>query len=355
MNSNATEVSPKFYCISIRHQILVSIICLYVYVGSLFVVGMMMAKDMDTLKATALIFGVLTALIYHFVLRPLFPTAPAAVTQALTRQQLPLPQRRHSNSTTSSSNNNNNNNNANTPTAARKGAPCARVPSHVAPGSTAVNGGNNLLVDGMVAFRHGKAAVVESALDAAQQARVRKDRARILARLLRQHDGGGQSRTSNSTSASAAASPPPGKGSTVVLAIPQADVGCAQLRNVLYLLATYYNLLVLVAVNSDFAPKDKGLLIQRLRGPTATSVSTQHLQLTADVLPDHRIILSSTVAGRVAFSRQLQRIELVLDFDSDVKAMLERFGHCVVVYGKGVVSRSSKDNTSSSLLGLAVN
>ena len=271
----------------------------------------MASRDMDTLYATVLIFGVLSAVVYQFILRPLLPSG------------------RHVN--------NNNNNNTNNPRQAapayhtslrqqqqqRKGIKCARVPEHVAPNSAkiAVNGGNNLLVDGMIAFRHTKAALAETSGDASQLAMRRKERARVLSRLL--------------------SDAPPAKGSTVVLAIPERDVGCAQLQKVVYLMATYYNLLLLLAVPAAFDRSHKLELLQKLRARV----------MPPEVLPNHRIVLTSTVAGRVAFCRQLQRIELVLDFDPEVKGLLGRFGHRVVVYS----SEDGNQKSGLSLLGEAIN
>jgi len=52
----------------------------------------------------------------------------------------------------------------------------------------------------------------------------------------------------------------------------------------------------------------------------------------SEVLPDHRIVASRTCPGRVAFVRQLQRCELVVEFDADVEFHLRRFGHRVITY-----------------------
>ena len=284
-----------------------------------------MTKDLETLYATVLIFGLLSAVVYLFVLRPLFPSGatPATGGQQPHRQRQ-QPQQQIQNRRSDDVGRNSRSVSDGKVTGSR----CARVPSHVSPSSAllAVNGGSNLLVDGIVAFRHGTAAAQESLLNDEQQTNNRKERARVLSRLL-------DDRTSS----------PPAKGSTVVLAIPQQDVDCVKLHKVVHLLATYYNLLLLVAVDSEFNPKEKGKLLERLREREGVEgVSTS-------VLPDHRIVLASTVAGRVAFARQLQRIDLVLDFDPEVRTLLSRFGHRVVVYGEGA-SRSA----GSSLLGGAV-
>jgi hypothetical protein len=99
---------------------------------------------------------------------------------------------------------------------------------------------------------------------------------------------------------------------------------------------------VIIAVDAKTTEKDQVRLIAQLRGSGDG--------LTAEVLPDHRIIFASTVAGRVAFVRQMQRIELVLDFDPEVKTLLSRFGHKVVVYGQNVGWSASGSRLGEDLL-----
>ena len=117
------------------------------------------------------------------------------------------------------------------------------------------------------------------------------------------------------------------------------------------LLATYYNLLVLVAVpaaseGKEFTAEDRARAVQALRGGTSNDESSHSQLLTPELLPLHRIVFTSTVTGRVAFVRQLQRIELVLDFDPEVKGLLSRFGHRVIVYGGDNDSRSNSSSVS---------
>jgi hypothetical protein len=64
----------------------------------------------------------------------------------------------------------------------------------------------------------------------------------------------------------------------------------------------------------------------------AATTTFASLPVPADVLPSHRIVAASTVAGRVAFVRQVQRVGLVVDFDPAVHEQLSRFGHKVMVY-----------------------
>jgi hypothetical protein len=67
-------------------------------------------------------------------------------------------------------------------------------------------------------------------------------------------------------------------------------------------------------------------LVTTLRGSDPTA-------LPCEVLPRHRIVGAQTIAGRIAFVRQLGRVEFVLDRDEDMRTQLGRFGFRVLVYG----------------------
>jgi len=210
---------------------------------------------------------------------------------------------------------------------------CSRIPPHLSESTAKITqtGGMNVLADGMVAFRHSKAANYESSLSPEIKMKNRKERAKVLSNLLAESNG--------------ALSSPPAKGGSVVLAVPVDEIECEKLRRTVYLLATYYSLLLIVTVDSSFQPKDVKKLIQRLRGLEADAN-----YLAPEVLPDHRVTASCSVTGRVAFVRQLQRIELVLDFDAEVKDSLSRFGHRVILYGSSYEPGVSE---SRSRLGVA--
>lgn len=207
-------------------------------------------------------------------------------------------------------------------------------PPHVAENSQAYCrvGGANLLVDGLLAFRHSKAASFEQSMtpDGDILAQNRKDRARVLSQMLNLEE-----KDSSSSSS------PPQRGSTLVVSIPCAEVSCSKLRRVLYLFATYYNLLVILVVPPSTKTEELKEYITKLRG------SGNEL-LGPDVLPDHRIVAASTATGRVAFVRQLVRTEVVLDFDIEVKNQLSRFGYRVIRYGD---KKSTSDAKSVSQLG----
>lgn len=310
-----------------------------------------MLKDSDSsLFITVVAIGLVSAALYLFWLRPLLPgtagraqRAPPVGTAGAARATAAQA------AATASSNSNDTN------ASSKPKEKCTRTPPHVTPGSAelAVNGGSNILVDGLLAFRHSRAAIWEKELDAAEQALNRKDRAKILSRLLEEE-----------SPASASSSTPPAKGSTIVISIPAEDVGCSKLRRVLYLLATYYNLLVILAVPSAPSNEERTELIAKLRGlddddkkKKSSGSSTREATLEAsnqllpvDALPDHRIIVSSTSAGRVAFVRQVSRIELILDFDPEVKSILARFGHRVIAYGDDMEDEA-RDTADTSRLG----
>jgi hypothetical protein len=69
--------------------------------------------------------------------------------------------------------------------------------------------------------------------------------------------------------------------------------------------------------------------------------------LTEAVLPSHRILLASTIAGRVAFVLQLHRVEWVLDFDALVEAQLTRFGYRVFLYANNNHNSNVKNKNNN--------
>ena len=232
-------------------------------------------------------FGVVSILLYLFILKPL--------TLSGQRDARPPP-------------------NANGSTGGAQGAnrrtdpaawPCAtRRPPHATKTDA-------VLIDGMVAFRSSTAATFEMS-NADSVAANRKDRAKILSRLL----------TSDSTTA------PPPRGGSILISIPAEDLDCAKLRRILFLLATYFCLVVVISVHDNTTDEDIKQLIKKLRGPDLTS-------LPDEVLPSHRIVAAQSRTGRIALVRQLGRLEFILDHDEEMKTELDRFGFKVFVYGGG--------------------
>lgn len=241
----------------------------------------------------------------------------------------------------------------------RDSAPSGRLPPHIVvppssastattadPSSQQQNQAQHCLVDGLVSFRQTRASRKSDGMSA-------KDRAGILSNLL----------LAASTTSASSSSSLPSKGSAFVLSVPvssqtaEDDDHFARIGPVLNALGTHYNLLVVLAVSpttttgagdtaaasNDQAKKLRAAWIARLRrqngeGSAAAAAriegaaTTMASSVSADVLPSHRIVASTTVAGRVAFVRQVQRVGLVVDFDPTVHEQLSRFGHKVLVY-----------------------
>eukprot|EP00934_Nitzschia_sp_Nitz4_P003150 Nitzschia sp. Nitz4//scaffold27_size158506//114426//115547//NITZ4_002614-RA/size158506-processed-gene-0.26-mRNA-1//1//CDS//3329545530//3140//frame0 len=236
---------------------------------------------------------------------------------------------------------------------------CASRPSHVVVSSTKETiglGGSNILNDsGLVVFHHTKANNLSMAANAKESSdkeeeeiavsiptstlNLRPERAKILSRLCQ--IGGVQ--------------PPPSKGSTLVVSISQKDLedtdSITSLNRILIALGTFYNLLVLVAVSDAFVesrqaseaedgsstlPLDpikrmslaKKVVVDLLRQENADKDA---LTLSESILPSHRIVMASTVTGRVALVRQLEKVALVVDWEEDVQTQLTRFGYKVAV------------------------
>lgn len=119
--------------------------------------------------------------------------------------------------------------------------------------------------------------------------------------------------------------PPPSKGSTIVVSISQStlDQTSPVVSRALYALATFYNVVVIISVDhtGKLEASQKSKLISKLRGSS----------LTTEILPDHRVVWSTTLTGRVALVRQLSKVALVVDFETDARDQLSRFGYAVQI------------------------
>jgi hypothetical protein len=167
-----------------------------------------------------------------------------------------------------------------------------------------------LLIDGMVSFRNTTAATHDAtATNTDTVAKNRKDRAKILSRILTLELG----------------APPPPRGGCVVVSIPADDVDCARLRRILFLLATYFTLVVVLSVEQSTTEDEIKQLVTKVRGSDDSI-------LPEAVLPSHRIVAAQSRTGRIALVRQLGNVEFVLDHDQEMKNELERFGFKVFVY-----------------------
>lgn len=212
---------------------------------------------------------------------------------------------------------------------------CATSPSFLS--ATSRLAGSKMLVDGLIPFRYTRAAEFEQSRSAEGDvaAQNRKERARLLSRLLSLDVTGSHSTT------------PPSRGSALVVSIPAEDVRCLKLRRIIYLFATYYNLLVILGgLPAETTTDDFASLRAQLRGPDGEKET-----LCTEILPDHRIVAASTTTGRIAFVRQLARVELVLEFQEAVKTDLVRFGYRVINYGKSQQSDKKCSQLSWSLGG----
>ncbi|KAL7461865.1 hypothetical protein ACHAXS_002271 [Conticribra weissflogii] len=188
----------------------------------------------------------------------------------------------------------------------------------------------------------------------------RRERARLFARLFSNHLNGG-----TSTYSSDKMKPPPNRGANigkfpfwnscydsserkdsdlffslvVVVTIHHIDVTCKKLHKILFLLGTYYNLFVLIDVSgSSLGNKTESNInyANRVRYELFKSneidIGGETFVLSSEILPLHRIVLSTAVAGRVAFVRQMHGVELVLDSEEKVATELRRFGFRVLLY-----------------------
>ena len=163
-------------------------------------------------------------------------------------------------------------------------------------------------VDGLIGFRNTKASGYEKSTNNA--AENRKERARLLSKIL----------TLEPTA------PPPPRGTTVVVSLPAEDVVCPKLSRVFFLLATYFNLIVVICVEQGVEEPESYIDKLLLGGDD---------KILSEVLPRHRILLSQSITGRVAVCRQLGSVEFVLDYKPQIKTELTRFGFRVMVYGSG--------------------
>ena len=197
------------------------------------------------------------------------------------------------------------------------------------------------LVDGIIPFRHGKAYNRNSNLDLWQgkNQEYLDCKERVFSAVL----------------GTLAAS----KGCNVVLSIRQTDIvtsdisesKCDNLEkeclgesianqmsplcNVLAILASQYNLFVVIHADEDTAllqstpANDHGEKIKKIQ-----SLKCNLFSIPKDLLPRHRILCTSSMIGRIAIVRQL-RPDLVVDFDPEIQKQLTRFGFSVHIYDDG--------------------
>ena len=177
-------------------------------------------------------------------------------------------------------------------------------------------GGISLLSEGVLPFRYSRAAAYEQAL-LKRYSKSKRSSTRLIS-----SPGNGQSAKWQSAT-------PPARGSTIVITISTKQVGCEKLRRALYLLSTHFNTMVIF---TDVSPECERFRLWMHSWLTLRGSNPK--DLPQDVLPRHRIVAAQSITGRVAFCRQLGRVEFVLDPDAEMQAQLGRFGFRVFVYGK---------------------
>lgn len=351
---------------------------------------------------TAILLGVVTAILYSLFLAPTLPIAQQPPPQPGDGGDITTPQRRGLLPPPQPPLHNNNNYNGTTTTTTNTSfqIPCRRSPPHLL--SKAYNNGSNVLNDGLIAFGHTKASASSSSVllvspiattaagnlittttttTTANTSIIQKRRAQLLSRLLLMVSP--PASTTNSTSSHTHTQHqyrPPGKGSTISIAVQANHLQCPHLHEALFLLGTFYNILVIIAINqhqnndqeqhvtAQPSSSPDALRQQLYDDPTITTatktttttrqpLSAQQQQLpqpqhsyslTRDIVPPHRILVTSTLAGRVAIVRQIQRVELVLELDIAAQELLARFGHKVIVYGSGSNNNNTKSTTNQS-------
>lgn len=356
---------------------------------------LMDSAEFKYLYGTVAAFGVITFVVYYCLLRPFFvpPPRQSSAAAAATAAATANGRRNHQVDSSSTAGARRGFSNADSLSSSGRdsAAPSARLPPHIlvasssalSPG-TSTQQAHNCLVDGLVSFRQTLASRRSDGMSP-------KDRAGILSNLLMASSSSASEQAQASWSSSL-----PSRGSAWIMAVPvtsqtvRDEFHFARIRPVLHALGTHYNLLVVLAVSvattaraaaeaaapgdassasNDAAKKlraawiakvrqqDSGddtataavaaaasSLTRRIEGSVAATTTTSSsaaaaaktafasLPVPADVLPSHRIVAASTVAGRVAFVRQVQRVGLVVDFDPAVHEQLSRFGHKVMVY-----------------------
>ena len=322
-------------------------------------------------------FAIISYALYKFVLRQPTPTVTTN-TQQQQRTAVANNNARSNNiqtnsrtSTSSSTKSNNTNNDDEDDYTFGK----SRHPRHMLPPKpNALPGSSNKAIDlsgcllnGIIPFRSTFASGYETKLQQQQlQSQTdndvivnnRRERARIFARMF------SSPTTAKAGTKTPSSNKPPNRGANIVITVHHSDITttindeccycyCTKLQKVLYLLGTYYNLFVLVHLDDDEEEEKKKLGGNIANGGEGVNYHTKKLRTTLlnnnnqqqqqgeeggyilneQIIPPHRIIVTSTTKSRVAFVRQLNGTELVMDYEEqEVTKELERFGFRVLCY-----------------------
>mmetsp|Transcript_9243 Transcript_9243/g.22958 ORF Transcript_9243/g.22958 Transcript_9243/m.22958 type:complete len:310 (-) Transcript_9243:497-1426(-) len=202
---------------------------------------------------------------------------------------------------------------------------CQSLPPHVASNkSSSIGGFESLSENGLVSFSHTKVAG-QKLIDDTAKLQQRKERAKILSRLFSSKDFG------------KALPAPPSKGSTFVVGISKQRhlVDATQkssLVRVLKGLSSHYTVLVVVSLDSSAQSSSSSYEPTHKLHSEVVNLLRDEDALPESILPSHRVLLAGSAKGRVALVRQLStNIGLTVDFDTDVKVELERFGYDVSI------------------------
>ncbi len=170
--------------------------------------------------------------------------------------------------------------------------------------------------DGVLPFKFIKASTFEqSKNDSSQSLQNRKDRARVFAKLF-----------------ATSKIDPPAKGKNVVLSIAASECDNEKIHRVLFLLASYYNLFVMVSIDGEEHLADYGKDKERTDGIISKLFSSDILP--KEVLPSHRIVVTRSLSSRIAFVRSFPKSpDLVVgnDGEEEFSTQLTKFGYTVIL------------------------
>lgn len=195
---------------------------------------------------------------------------------------------------------------------------CQSKPSFVTTSQDRVGlGGHKALMDGLVAFGHTEASTYSTG----NTSEGRTERAKVLSRL-------GSSKGLSLTA-------PPSKGSTMVVNLPfwtdkDENNDASKLQQILRVLGSYYNLIVIGSMDPS-KPAPSSLKEEQEQQESLQRLLYSDDVLNESILPSHRILLAASKVGRIALVRQLVKVELVVDYQSEVQTELGRFGYKVAI------------------------
>lgn len=187
-----------------------------------------------------------------------------------------------------------------------------RVPPHFSGDIT--NLPTRLAQDGIVPFRFTKAANFEqNTKDGAQNLESRKERARLFAKMYK-----------NST-----ITPAP-RGAKVVVSIAAADCGKENVQRALFLIGSYYSLFLVVAIDNEESLDDYEKDKERTNNIVSSLYSSA---VPKEILPSHRVVVTRSLASRVAFVRSFPKIPdlIIAGNEGDLSTQLTKFGYTVIL------------------------